>query len=242
MILPIANKGGGKMGAVTLKVFNALRIKNRPTDSLHFPGVFPDRPGVEWCRGKALDRITTSKRFAVLRRLLNRSGDFQGYCMAIGYITQNWAMLEQNIDMWVAMIYHGIGGRKNIDPQLPRSFDRKVRFLRKAFNVMVPLKGLAAEVTPLLDNAKKLSLRRNDLVHGAITRLEPVDGKWQLTIFDYESPKDKTHWHVMRDVTFSPAEFSSLERELIPLVGQIAAFGLRLNALLGSRGVVLRPQ
>lgn len=154
--------------------------------------------------------------------------DFTGLCMAIGYICQNWASLEQNIDMWIAWIYHKLGGRTKINTQIPLSFSRKIDFLRLAFNKVAALKPLADEAKDLLSEAKKLSDKRNDLIHGALSNLSPINGKWHMIIFDYETPKDKEHWHVLRNFTFSPSDFQEIEAKLVPLVTATGKFGHRL--------------
>ena len=158
-----------------------------------------------------------------------KAEDFTGFCMAIGYIAQNWAMLEQTLDAWIAMIYHDIGGRKRVDPKLPRNFLGKTRFLRKAFNALEPLKPFAKEVIPILDKANNMSPKRNDLIHGVLTSMTPINGEWQMLILDLDSPEDEKHWHVARKFTFSPASFQALEAKLVPLAVESAQMGLRLS-------------
>jgi hypothetical protein len=147
-------------------------------------------------------------------------------------------MLEQNVDMCVAMIYHGIGGRRMIDPRIPRTMKGKLKFLQRAFKTLAVLRPYANDATALLEVAKRLSEKRNDVVHGALSEMTPVDGKWSMSIFDYESPKDQTHWHVVRAFTFSPKDFTEIDRELVPLVGRLAALGLKLNRDLGLHSVI----
>lgn len=203
-----------------------------------FPSVLPARPKPEWCRNAALDRFAKRRKSIILANQLRRGDDFMGLCMAVGYIAQNWAMLEQDLDMWIAMIYHGIGGRATIDPQIPISFARKIKFLRRAFWQISALKPYADEARTILDGAKALSKDRNDLVHGSLMSLKPQRGRWKMAIFDFETPKDRKHWHVVREFEFDPRKFQEIEEKLVPLAGQAGTLGLRMNRELGLHSVV----
>jgi hypothetical protein len=151
-----------------------------------------------------------------------------GFCMAVGWIAQNWAMMEQNFDMWIAIIYHRLDGRTRVEPRLPIPFSKKVDFLEKAFSTLEPLKRFTAEVAPMLKQARELSQRRNDLVHGVLRSLGR-DGAWVVGVFDYEKAEDRRHWHIDRTFTFSPKDFEALESELVPLVTSVCKFGVRFE-------------
>jgi hypothetical protein len=117
-------------------------------------------------------------------------------------------------------------------PSHPISFKRKIKFLRLAFRRLNALKPFDDDAQPLFTKALALSGDRNDLMHGALTSLTPINGKWHMAIFDYETPKDQAHWHVSREFTFSPEKFQELESQLVPLSGQVVALGRRLFATL----------
>lgn len=168
--------------------------------------------------------------------------DFGGLCGAIGYICQNWAMLEQVLDMCIAMIYHDIGGRAEINPEIPRSFKMKVRFLKHAFSRLEPIKKYKEEATEILREAKILSKARNDLVHGAITSLTPnKDGGWPMVIFDFEIDEASVHWHHSREFVFSPARFQELESKLTPLANRAGKFGHLLMRELRLKQAAQQP-
>ena len=166
---------------------------------------------------------------------ITHANDFDGYCFALGYIQTNWAQMEQMFDSWIAMIYHNIGGRDMVDNRLPRSFGKKIEFLRKAFKKIRLLNEYAGKAIPLLNRAKALSRQRNDLTHGALSSLEPVDGKWQMIILDFDASKDNVNWHVPRNFAFSPSDFQNLESKLVPLSLEVGEFGRRLLALVRSK-------
>jgi hypothetical protein len=176
---------------------------------------------------------------------LTTSGDFQpieepntlkGLWFAIGYVAQNWAMMEQNFDMWVAMIYHDMFGRQKINKQIPRSFSYKIKFLRRSFNQLPPLRPFANEAIPLLMEALSLAQARNDLIHGVITTMEPVNEEWPMVIFDYSEDDQQVHWHKARKFSFRPRRFRDFESKLLPLVGKVCVFGHRLLPLVKQQG------
>jgi hypothetical protein len=141
--------------------------------------------------------------------------DLPGLFMALGYVAQNWALVEQNLDMWIAQIYHRLAGRTVIDKRIPRNFTRKADFLRLAFTRIGHLQPFAAEALALVDEASALACTRNDLMHGVQSGARKADGSWHMVIFDYEQDADRTHWHHARDFYFGPAEFTAYEERLV---------------------------
>jgi hypothetical protein len=66
--------------------------------------------------------------------MLLRHDDLGALCFALGWIAQNWAMVEQNFEMCIAMIYHDLGGKTAVSRKLPLPWDQKVESLRTVFN------------------------------------------------------------------------------------------------------------
>lgn len=160
-----------------------------------------------------------------------QADDFLGLCMAIGYVSLNWASIEQDLDMWIALIYHDLGGRQE-QPQIPVSLTRKLSFLRRAFKTITALKTLEIEAASLLSRVRDLAGKRHDLIHGALANLQPIEGRWHMIRFEYETPKGHTNWHVAKEFTFSQKDFQDLEAKLVPLAGETPRFGHRLLALI----------
>lgn len=160
------------------------------------------------------------------------SDDMKTFCMEIGLVAQWWAMTEQAFDTWVAMIYHRLGGRTEVDPNIYQNFKRKVRFLKKSFRQLETLKGFSDDATPLLNKALTLCGKRNDLIHGILTELKPIDGKWHMVVIDYDTPKDQIHWHKLRHFTVSHSDFRDYEKALGPLAEDVAAFAAYLKTSL----------
>ncbi len=168
--------------------------------------------------------------------MLQRHDDLEALCFAIGWIAHNWALVEQNFEMCIAIIYHDLDGKTLVSNKLPLPWNQKVEYLQKAFAKIPRLSRYVAEGTDLLDRADKLSEQRNDLVHGTLAKLHAVEGKWHLKIFDYDRSDKKTNWHVMREFKFGPSEFLFLEGRLVPLAGEVARWGHRLWTDIRPRG------
>lgn len=164
----------------------------------------------------------------MLRRMLQRHDDLDALIWAIGWIAHNWAVVEQNFEMCIALIYHDLGGKTVVDKQLPLPWNQKVKFLRRAFERIPELARYAAEALPLIDQADAIAEDRNDLIHGVLTKLRVIDGKWGFHIFDYDRSDKTTHWHVLRQFKFGISEFQALDKKLVPLSGAVARFGSRL--------------
>lgn len=207
-----------------------LWVRHRQT---RFRGLLPDRPR-DFGRDKALDRaVRTDYRLRVLKIILRRHDDLEALCFAIGWIAQNWAMIEQNFEMCIALIYHDLNGKKIVSKTLPLPWNQKVAFLNKAFDRIPELSKYAIEGKDLVARADQLASGRNDLVHGVIGSIHPINKRWPFKIFDYDRSDKTTHWHVLREFTFSPEAFSKIEGKYVRLAGEVARFGRRLLDDLG---------
>jgi len=149
--------------------------------------------------------------------------DFRSLCAAIGFVVVNWALAEQSLDFTVETIYSKCAGN-TIEKQLPRSFKRKVKFLRKAFLTSVALQVYAEEGTKLLDRMVPLAQQRHDLVHGVIVSIESVNGRFPIDKLDYQAQE-----HIMRRIEFDPNNFDVLIEKLLHLGRDLTSFGISLT-------------
>jgi hypothetical protein len=160
-----------------------------------------------------------------------KAEDSVGFYMALGYLGHMWAMIEQNFDMWIAITYHSLNGRALVNSELPVSFRFKSKFLWDAFRKVPELQPFAPEAKPLIKAARRISKKRNDLMHGVLTSMTPVDGKWKMVVFDYEKDANSIHWHRLRAFDFSPEEFAAFEAKITPLATKVTALGIRLSGI-----------
>jgi hypothetical protein len=138
---------------------------------------------------------------------------------SIGELVVRWVMIEQNIDMTVAIVYRHCGG-KALEKEIPRSLDKKLQFLKKAFARVATLAPKRNEVRDLIQRIKAESSYRHDLVHSRFSETEFYDGKFQLVKFDYEPEMHYVRLHVFDLKTFP--EHSALALRLATEMHQIA--------------------
>jgi hypothetical protein len=120
------------------------------------------------------------------------------------------------------LIYKKCAGN-TIEKQLPRSFQRKVKFLRKAFSTSIALQVYAENGNNLLDRMEPLAQQRHALVHGVVVSIESVNGRLPVDKLDYQAQE-----HIMRWIEFDPNTFDGLTQELLNLGRDLTRFGTAL--------------
>src|SRR3990172_4643411 len=95
------------------------------------------------------------------------SKDFNELCRQVGFIVIHWALTEQGLDQWIAIIYHHCGGNK-LDNEIPRSLSNKLDFLKRSFKQLPLLSSFKEDGLNLIKVISEKSDDRHDLVHGAI--------------------------------------------------------------------------
>lgn len=178
-----------------------------------------------WAGPKSFKKALGHKRFDLARTILNGDREFESLCTAIGFIELNWALLEQSLDNWVAIIFHDVDGKPlAYEERLPREFGRKARFLKRCFKKLSPLQPFAEEGLLILEKAKTLSATRHDLSHGVATSITPVRG-----VFPFSVIKHEAQHHIVRDFVFNPKDFPKLAKALLDLGAESLRFGERLG-------------
>lgn len=84
---------------------------------------------------------------------------------AIGRLAIRWASLELALDLSMYDIFHVRGG-DSIEKELPRSLERKTRFLRAAVKKLPVLLQHQRRTSNLLDRVSKAAEFRHDVLHG----------------------------------------------------------------------------
>jgi hypothetical protein len=156
------------------------------------------------------------------------SDDFQSLCTVIGFVVVNWALAEQSLDFTVQVIYEECAG-KDLEKDLPRSFQRKVKFLRKAFQSRAALQVYAEDGNKLLDRMVSLAGQRHDLVHGVVVSTEAVNGSFPIDKLDYVAQQ-----HIMRRIEFDPNTAEVLYQDLLDLGRDLTLFGTELARRFGK--------
>jgi hypothetical protein len=102
----------------------------------------------------------------------------------IGWVTVRWGALETYIDLLNAYLFT----KANFEAleKLPRPFNQRVRFIRRALKDALFI-NLRAKGEALLDRVQELSEERNQTVHGAVTRWTGNQGADQILLQLYGS-------------------------------------------------------
>lgn len=98
--------------------------------------------------------------------------DMKPVFIAIGCLTVAWSSAEYMLDHMIKTVYDQYGGDK-IEPSPPISFNRKPKFLRKAFASHPDLVGHLDDLNELLEEASDLADHRNWCIHGVANHTAP---------------------------------------------------------------------
>lgn len=112
----------------------------------------------------------------------------------IGTLSAKWSMMEFNLDALNTVLYQDFAGNK-VEPELPREFVRKTRFLFKILEspptVLLPVKD---QLVSILGKIGNLSQYRHDIIHGYPSRYEPKTKKF--TFVSLSPTPEKTQLQV----------------------------------------------
>lgn len=142
---------------------------------------------------------------------------------AVGSVVVLWGQAEHSLDMIVAILHQGFGG-KQIEKRIPQLLSPKLEYLSKCLSKIPSLAKFQSEGESLISNFRKLSEKRHDLVHGAIASLSLQDGAFIFTKLDI-----KNDFHVMREFRLDSSDYPAFTQELIELGAQSTAFAQRLK-------------
>ena len=154
--------------------------------------------------------------------MAEENDDFRSLCASIGFVVVNWTLAEQSLDFMVERIYTKCAGN-TIEKQLPRTFQSKVKFLRKAFGTRVALQVYAEAGNTLLDRMGPLAKHRHELVHGVVVSIETVNGRFPIDKLEYQAQE-----HIIRRIEFDPNTLDGLFDDLLKLGNDLTRFGTEL--------------
>jgi hypothetical protein len=84
---------------------------------------------------------------------------------ALGRFTATWAYVEMGADSVGLIIFHQYGG-KTLRPNIPYSLDKKIEYLREAFETSAIPAPLADEGRKATASLASLRTDRHDFIHG----------------------------------------------------------------------------
>lgn len=150
----------------------------------------------------------------------------------VGMIVMSWSFIENSLDAWTAIAFHDCNG-VSIERELPRQFDRKVRFLRKCFNRLPELAPWKDECLRFLGRAKELAEIRHYMVHGTLSDFDEKNDE-SFTFQKIDLDENKTQ-HLFGSLTIPGAQLISAAEELSDMASQgVGLSNSILNAMEGK--------
>lgn len=107
------------------------------------------------------------------------SPEDEEFFAAIGRLTLTWGHLEFAIDCMVHVL-HSRPDAKQIEPEMPRSLQRKISFLRATISQLPLDKQTAQKWLRLLDNIQSAAQKRHDIIHGFVIEQKERSGEAQF--------------------------------------------------------------
>ena len=107
------------------------------------------------------------------------SPEDENFFGAVGRLVISWGHLEFSLDCMVEIIHIGFGGAE-IEPEIPRTLQRKIRFLRTAFKRMPLPQDAIQGYTALFGDIEAAAQTRHDIVHGIV--IEHIEQSGEATM------------------------------------------------------------
>ncbi|GLS02779.1 hypothetical protein GCM10007859_28100 [Brevundimonas denitrificans] len=140
--------------------------------------------------------------------------------IAVGACTIHWSILENCIDLMVAVTFHRFGGNE-VRKDLPRMFSVKTEYLKKVFRVSPRLALLRDAAIDGIEKAEALSKRRHLLTHGSPREYGP---DWMA----YTWLKVTPTMHMLEQHTITLDEVREIATEAINISLPLANIAERL--------------
>lgn len=140
----------------------------------------------------------------------------EGFFGAIGRMTISWGHLELGLDCMVEVIYRLFKGN-TIEPEIPRSLQRKITFLRSAWkNQPIAANGINGYLK-FLDRVQTAAQTRHDIIHGVV--IEQVERSGEAIMVRAVRGRDGEI--VKRRVHVTTVDILRAAREAQDLAGRI---------------------
>lgn len=150
--------------------------------------------------------------------------DMDALFLAIGFIVVQWGQAEQSLDLLVAALFQECGGKRLArKSRMPVMLGPKLDFVRKCLTQLPKLTSFNEEGLALVVAFDRLSQKRHDLIHGAVTSLSPVDDAFSFVKLDV-----KDNFHHAREVRLEASEFPVLTKDLVRLGADATAFARKV--------------
>jgi hypothetical protein len=128
-------------------------------------GLFATTSTARSKRAHASDSSAVSAGFFAMTEPTYTTPEDELLFSSIGRLTISWARLEVALDALITIIHHRVGG-KSIETEMPWMLARKLKYIRKCFAKLGPLKLYAQGVSELMEEIRLASEMRQNIIHG----------------------------------------------------------------------------
>jgi len=158
---------------------------------------------------------------------MSKADDIAYYalCEGIGSVLINWALLDQQLDIWADQIFKKFSWpTKSVE--LPKGLDRRTKFLKQAFREVAVLTPLGVEAREIMRRMAISTGTRDALVHGVILDMKHKKGVWIFQKLDIKASKHEVRKEKVTIQSLSGllAECLYLGAEAMKLTKQIGHF------------------
>lgn len=144
---------------------------------------------------------------------------------AVGMIVTNWSFVENALDHWTAIVFDDFGGSR-IEPEMPRMFGRKVKFLSKCFKRIDALSPFKDDALKVIQRASELSDMRHYIVHGVLSGFDAED-KEAFVFRKIDVSQDKKQ-HVLGEMRLPGTHLAIGATELLHMASFAQKVSVRL--------------
>jgi|SRR5260370_32779760 hypothetical protein len=154
---------------------------------------------------------------------------FADLCECIGFVVVHWSLTEQQLDNWVNVCFNNCGGKEfQRGSGVPRSLKPKLAFVKRCLKVLPLLAPFREEGISILFRISSASIKRHDLIHGAITELRPdqISGAFRFRRIGYDGDL-----HTLSEFDVTPNDF----REFAPILTDLVTDSIAFSQKLGDK-------
>lgn len=137
--------------------------------------------------------------------------DIETLFKTVGFVTVQWGLAEQSLDLMVASIFPAFKGRPSLKRR-PQFLEPKVEFLTKCFTEIPELNQFRNDSETLLPRFLVAGKKRNELIHGAISEIVIEDDAFMFLKLDI-----KANEHHVRPVFLAKSDWPAYRKELLAL-------------------------
>jgi hypothetical protein len=133
----------------------------------------------------------------------------------VGKVAVTWSSAENSMDMLVALVFQSAPDRPN-EPEIPQAFERKAKYLRKAFGNAAVMKPFEAQGRNAVDFMLAASEQRHALIHGVLLGYDQKNKGYEFSKLDLPKDENKKRIkHYERRVVFTLDALETLANSLV---------------------------